>query len=103
MGKKLTPQQEKVLQEEKQYAGVITQILDDIIENSEKDNVRLQKGIKDMQEYLTTLKDDQERSATMSEIEKASGYIMSNYDRIRTNTKIRNNPFFSKMTFYAIY
>ena len=99
MGKKLTPQQEKVLQEEKQYAGVITKILDDIIDNTEKDNVRLQKGIKDMQEYLTTLKDDKERSATMSEIEKASGYIMSNYDRIRTNTKIRNNPFFSKIVF----
>jgi len=99
MGKKLTPEQEKVLQKEKQYAGVITGILDDIIDSSEKDNVRLQQGIKDMQEYLTTLKDDKERSATMSEIEKASGYIMSNYNRIRTNTKIRNNPFFSKIVF----
>jgi len=99
MAKKLTPEQEKVLQQEKQYASVITGILDNIIEDAEKDNVRLQKGIKDMQEYLTTLKDDKERSATMSEIEKSSDYIMSNYNRIRTNTKIRNNPFFSKIVF----
>ena len=76
MGKKLTPEQEKVLQNEKQYAGVITGILDSIISDAEEDNVRLNKGIKDMQEYLSTLKDDKEKTATMQEIEKSSSYIM---------------------------
>jgi len=37
MAKKLTPEQEKVLQQEKQYASVITGILDNIIEDAEKD------------------------------------------------------------------
>ena len=99
MGKKLTPEQECVLRTEKQYAGVITGILDNIITDAENDNVRLQKGIKDMQEYLVTLKDDKEKTATMQEIEKASSYIMSNYNRIQSSTKIRNNPFFSKIVF----
>ena len=99
MGKKLTPEQEGVLQKEKQYAGVITGILDNIISDAEKDNVRLQKGIKDMQEYLVTLKDEKEKTATMQDIEKASSYIMSNYNRIQSSTKIRNNPFFSKIVF----
>jgi len=99
MSKKLTPEQEKVLQQEKQYTGVITGILDNIIDSCEKDNVRLQEGIKDMQEYLSTLKDDKEKTATMAEIEKSSDYIMSNYNKIRVNTKIRNNPFFSKIIF----
>ncbi len=99
MGKKLTPEQEKVLRQEKEYAGVITGILDNIISDSEKDNSRLQQGIKDMQQYLATLKDDKEKTATMQEIEKSSEYIMSNYKRIAQSTKIRNNPFFSKIVF----
>ena len=99
MGKKLTPEQERVLLQEKQYAGVITGILDNIISDAENDNVRLQKGIKDMQEYLVTLKDEKEKTATMQDIEKASSYIMSNYNRINASTKIRNNPFFSKIVF----
>ena len=61
MGKKLTPEQERVLQEEKQYAGVITDILDEIIANADEDNARLNKSIKEMQEYFMTLKDEREK------------------------------------------